>query len=190
VTSTWWRGRKGHWCRVDTRRILRNSATGRRSNQDMARPTATFVNGEKIAARAAAPRRSNLVRHVDHQRWSRPMGKDGPISSGGRGRGRRYRREGAQKRQDTGGRAMSGSDERSAARHPQLLSTSPRQVRRVHRPQTASRCRQDRISAKGAIYFAHQRDTAVQPAEGGRFYRMLTWLTGNVRARASVEAGR
>src|SRR6186997_98551 len=149
--------------------------------QDMGSTNGTFVNGVKIAGRALLHEGDRILVGTS---IIKVVGVDGVVAQQTEAEARRRLEAGAQQRQATQGRPMSGViEEIPLPDLLQLLSTS----RKSGVLSIASRAGIGKIyMRKGQIYFAAINDNfAIKPQKA--IYRMLTWTTGTFELEPSVE---
>jgi hypothetical protein len=149
--------------------------------QDMGSTNGTFVNGEKIAGRAQLQEGDRILVGTS---IIKVVGVEGAIAQQTEAEARRKLEAGAQQRQQTQGRPMSGViEEIPLPDLLQLLSTSRKSgVLTVNNGVSIGKI----FLRKGAIYFATINDDfAVSPQKS--IYRMLTWATGTFELEPSVE---
>jgi hypothetical protein len=149
--------------------------------QDVGSTNGTFVNGEKIAGRAAERGRPHPGRHLDHQ--GRP-GQRSAAATTTEAEARRKLEAGAARHSSTAGRPMSGViEEIPLPDLLQLLSTSRKSgVLSINSSGGVGKI----YLRKGQIYFAAINDDfALSPQKA--IYRMLTWATGTFELEPSVE---
>src|SRR5262249_17277705 len=142
--------------------------------QDMGSTNGTFVNGEKINRRALlhAGDRSLVGTSI-----IKVVAVDGLMAQQSEAEARRRLEAGAQQRQQTQGRPMSGViEEIPLPDLLQLLSTSRKSgVLTINNGVSIGKI----FLRKGQIYFATVNDDfAVSPPQA--IYRMLTWATGTI----------
>jgi hypothetical protein len=141
----------------------------------------TFVNGEKIAGRALLHEGDRILVGTS---IIKVVAVEGSVAQQSEAEARRRLEAGAQQRQATQGRPMSGViEEIPLPDLLQLLSTSRKSgVLTVNNGVSIGKI----YLRKGAIYFATINDDyAVSPQKA--IYRMLTWLTGTFELEPSVE---
>lgn len=149
--------------------------------QDMGSTNGTFVNGEKIAGRAQLQEGDRILVGTS---IIKVVGVEGSVAQQTEAEARRRLEAGAQQRQQTQGRPMSGViEEIPLPDLLQLLSTSRKSgVLTVNNGVSIGKI----YLRKGAIYFATINDDfAVSPQKA--IYRMLTWATGTFELEPSVE---
>src|SRR5215831_3893398 len=142
--------------------------------QDMGSTNGTFVNGEKIAGRALLHEGDRIL----------VVAVEGQLANQSEAEARRRLEAGAQQRQATQGRPMSGViEEIPLPDLLQLLSTSRKSgVLTINNGVSMGKI----YLRKGALYFATINDDfAVSPQKS--IYRMLTWATGTFELEPSVE---
>src|ERR1043165_4447450 len=140
--------------------------------QDMGSTNGTFVNGEKIAGRALLHEGDRILVGTS---IIKVVAVEGQLANQSEAEARRRLEAGAQQRQATQGRPMSGViEEIPLPDLLQLLSTSRKSgVLTVNNGVSMGKI----YLRKGALYFATINDDfAVSPQKS--IYRMLTWLTG------------
>jgi len=141
----------------------------------------TFVNGEKIAGRALLHEGDRILVGTS---IIKVVAVEGQLANQSEAEARRRLEAGAQQRQATQGRPMSGViEEIPLPDLLQLLSTSRKSgVLTVNNGVSMGKI----YLRKGALYFATINDDfAVSPQKS--IYRMLTWLTGTFELEPSVE---
>jgi pSer/pThr/pTyr-binding forkhead associated (FHA) protein len=149
--------------------------------QDMGSTNGTFVNGEKIAGRAQLHEGDRILVGTS---IIKVVAVEGQLANQSEAEARRRLEAGAQQRQATSGRPMSGViEEIPLPDLLQLLSTSRKSgVLTVNNGVSLGKI----YLRKGALYFATINDDfAVSPQKS--IYRMLTWLTGTFELEPSVE---
>jgi pSer/pThr/pTyr-binding forkhead associated (FHA) protein len=149
--------------------------------QDMGSTNGTFVNGEKIAGRAQLHEGDRILVGTS---IIKVVAVEGQLAHQTEAEARRRLEAGAQQRQATSGRPMSGViEEIPLPDLLQLLSTSRKSgVLTVNNGVSLGKI----YLRKGALYFATINDDfAVSPQKS--IYRMLTWLTGTFELEPSVE---
>jgi len=149
--------------------------------QDMGSTNGTFVNGEKIAGRALLHEGDRILVGTS---IIKVVAVEGQLANQSEAEARRRLEAGAQQRQATQGRPMSGViEEIPLPDLLQLLSTSRKSgVLTVNNGVSMGKI----YLRKGALYFATINDDfAVSPQKS--IYRMLTWLTGTFELEPSVE---
>jgi hypothetical protein len=149
--------------------------------QDMGSTNGTFVNGEKIAGRAQLAEGDRILVGTS---IIKVVGVEGAVAQQTEAEARRRLEAGAQQRQQTQGRPMSGViEEIPLPDLLQLLSTSRKSgVLTVNHGVSIGKI----YLRKGQIYFATINDDfAVSPQKA--IYRMLTWATGTFELEPSVE---
>ncbi|MCX5746904.1 MAG: DUF4388 domain-containing protein [Proteobacteria bacterium] len=150
--------------------------------EDMGSTNGTFVNGEKIAGRALLQEGDRIL--VGTSIIKVVGATDGAVSQQSEAEARRRLEAGAQQRQATQGRPMSGViEEIPLPDLLQLLSTSRKSgVLTINNGVSIGKI----YMRKGAIYFSTINDDfAVSPQKA--IYRMLTWLTGTFELEPNVE---
>jgi pSer/pThr/pTyr-binding forkhead associated (FHA) protein len=150
--------------------------------QDMGSTNGTFVNGEKIAGRAVLQEGDRIL--VGTSIIKVVAAVDGMVATQSEAEARRRLEAGAQQRQQTQGRPMSGViEEIPLPDLIQLLSTSRKSgVLSINNGVSVGKI----YLRKGAIYFATINDDfAISPQKA--IYRMLTWLTGTFELEPNVE---
>src|SRR6266545_1457635 len=149
--------------------------------QDMGSTNGTFVNGEKIAGRAQLHEGDRILVGTS---IIKVVAVEGSVAQQSEAEARRRLEAGAQQRQATQGRPMSGViEEIPLPDLLQLLSTSRKSgVLTINNGVSIGKI----YLRKGAIYFATINDDyAISPQKA--IYRMLTWLTGTFELEPSVE---
>jgi pSer/pThr/pTyr-binding forkhead associated (FHA) protein len=149
--------------------------------QDMGSTNGTFVNGEKIAGQALLHEGDRILVGTS---IIKVVAVEGAVASQTEAEARRRLEAGAQQRQATQGRPMSGViEEIPLPDLLQLLSTSRKSgVLTVNNGVSLGKI----YLRKGSIYFATINDDfGVSPQKA--IYRMLTWLTGTFELEPSVE---
>jgi len=150
--------------------------------EDMGSTNGTFVNGEKIAGKALLQEGDRIL--VGTSIIKVVGATDGAVSQQSEAEARRRLEAGAQQRQATQGRPMSGViEEIPLPDLLQLLSTSRKSgVLTINNGVSIGKI----YMRKGAIYFSTINDDfAVSPQKA--IYRMLTWLTGTFELEPNVE---
>jgi len=149
--------------------------------QDMGSTNGTFVNGEKIAGRAQLQEGDRILVGTS---IIKVVGVEGSVAQQTEAEARRRLEAGAQQRQQTQGRPMSGViEEIPLPDLLQLLSTSRKSgVLTVNNGVSIGKI----YLRKGQIYFATINDDfAVSPQKA--IYRMLTWATGTFELEPGGE---
>jgi pSer/pThr/pTyr-binding forkhead associated (FHA) protein len=149
--------------------------------QDMGSTNGTFVNGEKIAGRALLHEGDRILVGTS---IIKVVAVEGQVANQSEAEARRRLEAGAQQRQATQGRPMSGViEEIPLPDLLQLLSTSRKSgVLTINNGVSMGKI----YLRKGALYFATINDDfAVSPQKS--IYRMLTWATGTFELEPSVE---
>lgn len=149
--------------------------------QDMGSTNGTFVNGEKIAGRAQLHEGDRILVGTS---IIKVVAVEGAIAQQTEAEARRKLEAGAQQRQATQGRPMSGViEEIPLPDLLQLLSTSRKSgVLTINNGVSIGKI----YLRKGSIYFATINDDfGVSPQKA--IYRMLTWATGTFELEPSVE---
>ena len=149
--------------------------------EDLGSTNGTFVNGEKIAGRALLHEGDRILVGTS---IIKVVAVEGPLANQSEAEARRRLEAGAQQRQATQGRPMSGViEEIPLPDLLQLLSTSRKSgVLTVNNGVSMGKI----YLRKGALYFATINDDfAVSPQKS--IYRMLTWLTGTFELEPTVE---
>lgn len=149
--------------------------------QDMGSTNGTFVNGEKIAGRALLQEGDRILVGTS---IIKVVGVDAILAQTSEAEARRKLEAGAQQRQATQGRPMSGViEEIPLPDLLQLLSTSRKSgVLTVNNGVSIGKI----YLRKGAIYFSTINDDfAVSPQKA--IYRMLTWLSGTFELEPGGE---
>jgi uncharacterized protein DUF4388/FHA domain-containing protein len=149
--------------------------------QDMGSTNGTFVNGEKIAGRAQLHEGDRILVGTS---IIKVVAVEGSVAQQSEAEARRRLEAGAQQRQQTQGRPMSGViEEIPLPDLLQLLSTSRKSgVLTINNGVSIGKI----YLRKGAIYFATINDDyAISPQKA--IYRMLTWLSGTFELEPSVE---
>jgi pSer/pThr/pTyr-binding forkhead associated (FHA) protein len=149
--------------------------------QDMGSTNGTFVNGEKIAGRAQLQEGDRILVGTS---IIKVVAVEGSVAQQTEAEARRKLEAGAQQRQATQGRPMSGViEEIPLPDLLQLLSTSRKSgVLTINNGVSIGKI----YLRKGAIYFATINDDfGVSPQKA--IYRMLTWATGTFELEPSVE---
>jgi pSer/pThr/pTyr-binding forkhead associated (FHA) protein len=149
--------------------------------QDMGSTNGTFVNGEKIAGRAQLQEGDRILVGTS---IIKVVGVEGSVAQQTEAEARRRLEAGAQQRQATQGRPMSGViEEIPLPDLLQLLSTSRKSgVLTINNGVSIGKI----YLRKGSIYFATINDDfGVSPQKA--IYRMLTWATGTFELEPSVE---
>jgi pSer/pThr/pTyr-binding forkhead associated (FHA) protein len=149
--------------------------------QDLGSTNGTFVNGEKIAGRA---RLSEGDRILVGTSIIKVVAVEGSVANQSEAEARRKLEAGAQQRQATQGRPMSGViEEIPLPDLLQLLSTSRKSgVLTTNNGVSIGKI----YLRKGQIYFATINDDfSISPQKA--IYRMLTWLTGTFELEPSVD---
>jgi pSer/pThr/pTyr-binding forkhead associated (FHA) protein len=149
--------------------------------QDMGSTNGTFVNGEKIAGQALLHEGDRILVGTS---IIKVVAVEGQVAVQTEAEARRRLEAGAQQRQATQGRPMSGViEEIPLPDLLQLLSTSRKSgVLTVNNGVSLGKI----YLRKGSIYFATINDDfGVSPQKA--IYRMLTWLTGTFELEPSVE---
>lgn len=149
--------------------------------QDMGSTNGTFVNGEKIAGRAQLHEGDRILVGTS---IIKVVAVEGSVAQQSEAEARRRLEAGAQQRQATQGRPMSGViEEIPLPDLLQLLSTSRKSgVLTINNGVSIGKI----YLRKGAIYFATINDDyAISPQKA--IYRMLTWLSGTFELEPSVE---
>jgi pSer/pThr/pTyr-binding forkhead associated (FHA) protein len=149
--------------------------------QDMGSTNGTFVNGEKIAGRAQLAEGDRILVGTS---IIKVVAVEGSIVQQTEAEARRRLEAGAQQRQATQGRPMSGViEEIPLPDLLQLLSTSRKSgVLTINNGVSIGKI----YLRKGSIYFATINDDfGVSPQKA--IYRMLTWATGTFELEPSVE---
>src|ERR1700760_4931911 len=150
--------------------------------QDMGSTNGTFVNGEKIAGKALLHEGDRIL--VGTSIIKVVGAGEGSVAQQSEAEARRRLEAGAQQRQATQGRPMSGViEEIPLPDLLQLLSTSRKSgVLSINNGVSIGKI----YLRKGQIYFATINDDfAVSPQKA--IYRMLTWATGTFELEPSVE---
>jgi pSer/pThr/pTyr-binding forkhead associated (FHA) protein len=149
--------------------------------QDLGSTNGTFVNGEKIAAKS---RLSEGDRILVGTSIIKVVAVDGALANQSEAEARKRLEAGAQQRQQTQGRPMSGViEEIPLPDLLQLLSTSRKSgVLTINNGVSIGKI----YIRKGQIYFsAINDDFTLTPQKA--IYRMLTWATGTFELEPSVE---
>jgi pSer/pThr/pTyr-binding forkhead associated (FHA) protein len=149
--------------------------------QDMGSTNGTFVNGEKIAGRAQLHEGDRILVGTS---IIKVVAVEGVLAQTTEAEARRKLEAGAQQRQATQGRPMSGViEEIPLPDLLQLLSTSRKSgVLTINNGVSIGKI----YLRKGSIYFATINDDfGVSPQKA--IYRMLTWATGTFELEPSVE---
>ncbi len=149
--------------------------------QDLGSTNGTFVNGEKIAGRS---RLSEGDRILVGTSIIKVVAVDGAVANQSEAEARKRLEAGAQQRQQTQGRPMSGViEEIPLPDLLQLLSTSRKSgVLSINNGVSIGKI----YIRKGQIYFAAINDDfTLSPQKA--IYRMLTWATGTFELEPSVE---
>ncbi|HEY1813391.1 MAG TPA: DUF4388 domain-containing protein [Kofleriaceae bacterium] len=149
--------------------------------QDMGSTNGTFVNGEKIAGRALLQEGDRILVGTS---IIKVVGVEGSVAQQSEAEARRRLEAGAQQRQQTQGRPMSGViEEIPLPDLLQLLSTSRKSgVLSINNGVSLGKI----YLRKGQIYFATINDDfAVSPQKA--IYRMLTWATGTFELEPGGE---
>ncbi len=149
--------------------------------QDMGSTNGTFVNGEKIAGRALLQEGDRILVGTS---IIKVVAVDNATASTTEAEARRKLEAGAQQRQATQGRPMSGViEEIPLPDLLQLLSTSRKSgVLSINNGVSLGKI----YLRKGSIYFATINDDfAVSPQKA--IYRMLTWATGTFELEPGGE---
>src|SRR5512142_964794 len=149
--------------------------------QDMGSTNGTFVNGEKIAGRALLHEGDRILVGTS---IIKVVAVEGQLANQSEAEARRRLEAGAQQRQATQGRPMSGViEEIPLPDLLQLLSTSRKSgVLTVNNGVSMGKI----YLRKGALYFATiNEDFAVSPQKA--IYRMLTWETGTFELEPGGE---
>jgi pSer/pThr/pTyr-binding forkhead associated (FHA) protein len=149
--------------------------------QDMGSTNGTFVNGEKIAGRALLQEGDRILVGTS---IIKVVAVEGSVAQQTEAEARRRLEAGAQQRQATQGRPMSGViEEIPLPDLLQLLSTSRKSgVLTINNGVSIGKI----YLRKGAIYFATINDDfAVSPQKA--IYRMLTWATGTFELEPGGE---
>ncbi len=149
--------------------------------QDMGSTNGTFVNGEKIAGRALLQEGDRILVGTS---IIKVVAVEGALAQTSEAEARKKLEAGAQQRQATQGRPMSGViEEIPLPDLLQLLSTSRKSgVLTINNGVSIGKI----FLRKGAIYFATINDDfAVSPQKS--IYRMLTWETGTFELEPGGE---
>lgn len=149
--------------------------------QDLGSTNGTFVNGEKIAGRS---RLSEGDRILVGTSIIKVVAVDGSVANQSEAEARKRLEAGAQQRQQTQGRPMSGViEEIPLPDLLQLLSTSRKSgVLSINNGVSVGKI----YIRKGQIYFAAINDDfTLSPQKA--IYRMLTWVQGTFELEPSVE---
>lgn len=149
--------------------------------QDLGSTNGTFVNGEKIAGRS---RLSEGDRILVGTSIIKVVAVDGAVANQSEAEARKRLEAGAQQRQQTQGRPMSGViEEIPLPDLLQLLSTSRKSgVLSINNGVSVGKI----YIRKGQIYFAAINDDfTLSPQKA--IYRMLTWVQGTFELEPSVE---
>jgi pSer/pThr/pTyr-binding forkhead associated (FHA) protein len=150
--------------------------------QDIGSTNGTFVNGEKIAGKALLHEGDRIL--VGTSIIKVVGAGEGSVAQQSEAEARRRLEAGAQQRQATQGRPMSGViEEIPLPDLLQLLSTSRKSgVLTINNGVSVGKI----YMRKGAIYFSTINDDfAVSPQKA--IYRMLTWATGTFELEPNVE---
>jgi pSer/pThr/pTyr-binding forkhead associated (FHA) protein len=150
--------------------------------QDIGSTNGTFVNGEKIAGKALLHEGDRIL--VGTSIIKVVGAAEGSVAQQSEAEARRRLEAGAQQRQATQGRPMSGViEEIPLPDLLQLLSTSRKSgVLTINNGVSVGKI----YMRKGAIYFSTINDDfAVSPQKA--IYRMLTWATGTFELEPNVE---
>ncbi len=149
--------------------------------QDRGSTNGTFVNGEKIAGRAVLQEGDRILVGTS---IIKVVGVEGSVAQQSEAEARRRLEAGAQQRQQTQGRPMSGViEEIPLPDLLQLLSNSRKSgVLSINNGVSLGKI----YLRKGQIYFATINDDfAVSPQKA--IYRMLTWATGTFELEPGGE---
>ncbi len=149
--------------------------------QDMGSTNGTFVNGEKITGRALLQEGDRILVGTS---IIKVVAVEGALAQTSEAEARKKLEAGAQQRQQTQGRPMSGViEEIPLPDLLQLLSTSRKSgVLSINNGVSVGKI----FLRKGAIYFATINDDfAVSPQKS--IYRMLTWATGTFELEPGGE---
>lgn len=149
--------------------------------QDLGSTNGTFVNGEKIAGKS---RLSEGDRILVGTSIIKVVAVDGALANQSEAEARKRLEAGAQQRQQTQGRPMSGViEEIPLPDLLQLLSTSRKSgVLSINNGVSIGKI----YIRKGQIYFAAINDDFTLTPQKA-IYRMLTWATGTFELEPSVE---